>query len=391
MELHADHPLDKRRVRPQPLKHLFLVAQTLPRLDEPAVVRGLDLLQLAELVMGVLEKDHASRAQARKQQHVEAQDDSAKFHGSFTWINSGPSQVRNSFSGPGRRAGFGVRFRTVPAYSNAHMYQSYYGFKEMPFNITPDPKFLFLSPTHQEALQHLKFGVRERKGFIVLIGEVGCGKTTLCRRFLNELDPGRFDTALILNPRVTETQMLKAILHELGETKLARSQVDLVSQMNRVLLERIGRGRDIELIIDEAQNLSFEVLEQVRLLSNLETDKQKLLQIVLMGQPELKDVLARSELRQLRQRILVHYELHPLSQRDMIRYIQHRLTLAGGAGRPSFTAWALRAIHKSSRGIPRVVNTLCDKAMLSAFIRESDEVNYWDARRAARDMENLTN
>jgi general secretion pathway protein A len=253
------------------------------------------------------------------------------------------------------------------------MYQSYYGFKEMPFNITPDPKFLYLSPTHQEALQHLKFGVRERKGFIVLIGEVGCGKTTLCRRFLNELDPARFDTALILNPRVTETQMLKAILGELGETKLARSQVDLVSQMNRVLLERINRGRDIVL------------------LSNLETDKQKLLQIVLMGQPELKEVLAREELRQLRQRILVHYELHPLSKQDMIHYIQHRLTLAGGTGRPSFTPWALRAIHSSSRGIPRIVNNLCDKAMLSAFIRESDEVNYWDVRRAARDMENLTN
>ena len=270
------------------------------------------------------------------------------------------------------------------------MYQSYYGFKEMPFNITPDPKFLFLSPTHQEALQHLKFGVREHKGFIVLIGEVGCGKTTLCRRFLNELDPEHYDTALILNPRVTETQMLKAILGELGETKLARSQVDLVSQMNRVLLDRIHKGRDIVLIIDEAQNLSFEVLEQIRLLSNLETDKQKLLQIVLMGQPELKEVLAREELRQLRQRILVHYELNALTQSDMTHYIQHRLTLAGGTGRPSFTPWALRAIHRASRGIPRIVNNLCDKAMLSAFIRESDEVTYWDARRAVKDMETLT-
>ncbi|MCW5550493.1 MAG: AAA family ATPase [Opitutaceae bacterium] len=270
------------------------------------------------------------------------------------------------------------------------MYQSFYGFKEMPFNITPDPKFLYLSPTHQEALQHLKYGVVEKKGFIVLVGEVGCGKTTLCRRFLNELDPGHFDTALILNPRVTETQMLKAILTELGETKLARSQVDLVAQMNRVLLERIERGRDIVLIIDEAQNLSFEVLEQVRLLSNLETDKQKLLQIVLMGQPELKDVLAQEELRQLRQRILVHYELNPLTLHDMQHYIQHRLTLAGSVGRPLFTTWALKAIHRASKGIPRVVNNLCDKAMLSAYIRESDEVTYWDARRAVKDMKNLT-
>jgi len=270
------------------------------------------------------------------------------------------------------------------------MYQAFYGFREMPFNITPDPKFLYLSPTHQEALQHLKYGVQERKGFIVLVGEVGCGKTTLCRRFLNELDTERFDTALILNPRVTETQMLKAILTELGETKLARSQVDLVAQMNRVLLERIERGKDIVLIIDEAQNLSFAVLEQIRLLSNLETDQQKLLQIILMGQPELKEVLAREELRQLRQRVLVHYELNPLSPEDTAHYIHHRLSLAGGMGRPVFTKHALRKIHKASKGIPRIVNNLCDKALLSAFIRDSDQVNYWDARRAVRDMDSLT-
>jgi len=270
------------------------------------------------------------------------------------------------------------------------MYQEHYGFQEMPFNITPNPRFLYLSPTHQEALQHLKYGVQERKGFIVLVGEVGCGKTTLCRRFLNEIDTERFDTALILNPRVTETQMLKAILTELGETKLARSQVDLVAQMNRVLLERIEKGRDIVLIIDEAQNLSFSVLEQIRLLSNLETDHQKLLQIVLIGQPELKDVLARDELRQLRQRILVHYELLPLGLEDTHHYIQHRLTLAGSMGQPTFTKWATRTIHRASKGIPRIVNNLCDKALLSAFIRESDEVNYWDARRAVRDLDALT-
>ena len=271
------------------------------------------------------------------------------------------------------------------------MYQSFYGFKEMPFNITPDPRFLYLSPTHNEALQHLKYGVQEKKGFIVLVGEVGCGKTTLCRRFLNELDSARYDTALILNPRITETQMLKAILTELGETKLAKSQNDLVAQMNRVLLDRIHRNRDIVLIIDEAQNLSFEVLEQIRLLSNLETDQQKLLQIVLMGQPELKDVLARDELRQLRQRILVHYELHPLSGSDMAHYIHHRLSLAGGNGRPSFSRWALRALHRGSGGIPRIVNNLCDKALLAAFIRESDQVSYWDVRRARKEMSNLTN
>lgn len=269
------------------------------------------------------------------------------------------------------------------------MYQSYYGFTEMPFHITPDPKFLYLSPTHQEALQHLKYGVQERKGFIVLVGEVGCGKTTLCRKFLADLDAQHYDTALILNPRMSETQMLKAILTELGEGKVNRSKSDLVSQINEVLLSRIAAGREIVLIIDEAQNLSFEVFEQVRLLSNLETDKQKLLQIVLMGQPELKDKLAADELRQLRQRILVHYELRTFTREELDHYVQHRITLAGGMGRPYFTPWALRHIHKVSRGIPRVINNLCDKALLSAFIRDSDEVNYWDARRAAKDMDRL--
>jgi general secretion pathway protein A len=270
------------------------------------------------------------------------------------------------------------------------MYQSYYGLSEMPFNITPDPKFLYLSPTHQEALQHLLYGLQERKGFIVLVGEVGCGKTTLCRRLLNELEGSHWDTALILNPRVNETEMLKAILRELGETPQGEGLHDFIVQMQSVLLDRISEGREIVLIIDEAQNLSFEVLEQIRLLSNLETDKQKLLQIVLMGQPELKDILALPELRQLRQRILVHYELMPLTRNDVMHYITHRLTLAGGQGRPSFTSWAGRKIHRYSKGIPRIVNNVCDKALLASYIRESDEVNYWDVRRAIKDVKKLT-
>jgi general secretion pathway protein A len=271
------------------------------------------------------------------------------------------------------------------------MYQEFYGLSELPFHITPDPKFLYLSPTHQEALQHLTYGVRERKGFIVLIGEVGCGKTTLCRHFLEDLArDGRYDTALILNPSINETQMLRAILTELGEAPVHHEQPDLLGQLNALLLARIQAGREIVLLIDEAQNLSFEVLEQVRLLSNLETDKQKLLQIVLMGQPELKDVLRRPELRQLRQRVLVHYELRQLSRADLAHYIHHRLSRAGGQGRPAFTKWALRAVHSYSQGIPRVANNLCDKAILAAFIRNADQVTWWDVRRAIKDLRNLT-
>jgi general secretion pathway protein A len=172
-------------------------------------------------------------------------------------------------------------------------------------------------------------------------------------------------------------------------TPLHHEQPDLLGQLNQVLLERIAAGRDILLLIDEAQNLSFGVLEQIRLLSNLETDKHKLLQIVLMGQPELKDILARPELRQLRQRVLVHYELHPLSRAEIAHYVRHRLARAGSQGRPYFTGWALRAIHRYSRGIPRIVNNLCDKALLSAFIRDSDEVNWWDVRRAIKDLGKL--
>lgn len=270
------------------------------------------------------------------------------------------------------------------------MYLSYYGLAEMPFNITPDPKFLYLSPTHQEALQHLLYGLQERKGFIVLVGEVGCGKTTLCRRLLNDIEGSHWDTALILNPRVDETQMLRAILTELGETPNGNGMHDLISQMQAVLLDRIAGGREIVLLIDEAQNLSFEVLEQIRLISNLETDKQKLLQIVLMGQPELKDILALPELRQLRQRILVHYELRNLTHHDVAHYIRHRLTLAGSQGRPRFTTWAIRLIHRYSGGIPRIINNVCDKSLLAAFIRESDEVTYWDVRRALKDVKRLT-
>jgi general secretion pathway protein A len=266
------------------------------------------------------------------------------------------------------------------------MYASFFGLREMPFNVTPDPRFLYLSPSHQEALQHLRFGIREKKGFIVLTGEVGCGKTTLCRQLLHEMEGQAVTTALILNPRLSETQLLQAILTELGVAPLRRTRKELQEQLNAHLLERNAAGFDVVLIIDESQNLSFDALEHVRLLSNLETDTQKLLQIILIGQPELRARLQQEKLRQLRQRVLVYFDLQPLSRPHLSAYIAHRLAVAGSEGRPQFTRAAEGAIFRRTRGIPRLINNLCDKALLAAFVRESHTVSWWDVRRAVREM-----
>jgi len=260
----------------------------------------------------------------------------------------------------------------------------------MPFHVTPNPRFLFLSPTHEEALQHLRYGIEDKKGFIVLTGEVGCGKTTLCRKLLEELEArSEVDTALLLNPRVSETQLLRAILKELGEETKARSKNDLIDRINDVLLERIDQGREIVVIIDEAQNLSFEVMEMLRLLSNLETYDQKLLQIILMGQPELSEKLNEKRLRQFRQRILVYYNLKPLNREEVQMYITHRLSLSGSNGRPRFTRRAIAKVARGSLGIPRMINHICDKALLSTYVRNGGEVNYWDVRKALKDINSL--
>lgn len=269
------------------------------------------------------------------------------------------------------------------------MYQQFYGFQAMPFNITPDPKFLYLSPTHQEALSHLRYGINERKGFIVLTGEVGCGKTTLCRALLNELHAEHYETVLILNPRIDEEQLILSILRELGETVDEHTHADRTGRLNEALLGRIAAGKEIVMIIDEAQNLSFEVMEQIRLLSNLETDEQKLLQIILMGQPELKNKLREKRLRQFRQRVLVYYDLNQLDRQQTESYIQHRLSLAGANGRPRFTARALNKVYRSTRGTPRLINNICDKALLSAYVRSADDVTWWDVRRAIKEIKRL--
>ncbi|HJX30194.1 MAG TPA: AAA family ATPase, partial [Thermoanaerobaculia bacterium] len=246
------------------------------------------------------------------------------------------------------------------------MYSDFYGFREAPFNITPDPRFLFFSDRHREAFNHILFGIRERKGFIQITGEVGAGKTTVCRAILEELGPG-VRTALVLNPYLTGSQLLRTILTELG-LPAPEDKVECLQVLNQFLLDQLVLGQDVVLFIDEAQDLADEVLEEVRLLSNLETDQRKLLQIVLVGQPELREKLNAHRLRQLRQRITVRYHLAPLTREEMERYIEHRLHVAGANGAPTFSRWALGTIYRYSKGIPRLVNAVCDKALLCGFV-----------------------
>jgi general secretion pathway protein A len=268
------------------------------------------------------------------------------------------------------------------------MYNEFYGFRESPFNITPDPRFLFFSDRHREAFNHMLFGIRERKGFIQITGEVGAGKTTVCRAVLEELGD-QVRTALILNPCLTSTQLLRAILAELGlESK--NDKVACLHVLNQFLLAQLAAGHDVVLFIDEAQDLDFDLLEQVRLLSNLETDQRKLLQIVLLGQPELREKLDERRLRQLRQRITVRYHLKPLSREEMEHYIQHRLHVAGGNGLPTFNRFALGAIYRYSGGVPRLVNAVCDKALLCGYVTGADHLTWRHVRRAIRELEGET-
>jgi len=265
------------------------------------------------------------------------------------------------------------------------MYNDYYGFRESPFNITPDPRFLFFSQRHREAFNHVLFGIRERKGFIQLTGEVGAGKTTVCRAILEELGP-RYKTALILNPCLTSAQLLRAVLTEFGLPRRV-DRVASLDTLNRFLLEQIATENEVVLIIDEAQDLNLELLEQVRLLSNLETDQRKLLQIVLIGQPELRDTLNARSLRQLRQRITVRYHLTPLDREETERYILHRMNVAGCDRAPTFTPWAVRRIHGYSKGIPRLINAAADKTLLAGFVADTDRLTARHVGRAIRELE----
>jgi general secretion pathway protein A len=266
------------------------------------------------------------------------------------------------------------------------MYNEFYGFREAPFNITPDPRFLFFSDKHREAFNHVLFGIRERKGFIQITGEVGAGKTTVCRAILTELGPA-YRTALVLNPMVTATQLMRTILLELGLEARRVDRTAYLDVLNRYLLEQAAAGHDVVLIIDEAQDLETELLEQVRLLSNLETDQRKLLQIVLIGQPELREKLNQKSLRQLRQRITVRYHLSPLDRFETERYIAHRLRVAGADGRPRFSSWAIRRVQRYSGGVPRLINAVCDKALLYGYVNGTYALDARAIGQAIRELE----
>lgn len=266
------------------------------------------------------------------------------------------------------------------------MYLEYYGLNEPPFNLTPSPRFLFFSAKHREALNHLLHAVRERKGFAQLTGEVGAGKTTICRALLAELDE-QYATALILNPALDARELLQAIAIEFGLNVRGKDRLETLAALNQFLLEQVQKGHDAVLIIDEAQNLPNELLEQIRLLSNLETDDRKLVQIVLMGQPELRARLNDHALRQLRQRIIVRFHLNPLNRDEVGRYIHHRLEVAGANGTPWFTRAAVWRIHRYSGGIPRLVNALCDKCLLAGFVRQRDEIDFGTVGLAIRELE----
>lgn len=261
------------------------------------------------------------------------------------------------------------------------MYKEFYRLRENPFNVTSDPDFFFSSANHIEAFSHLFYGIQHRKGIIIITGEIGTGKTTLCRMLLNKLDKN-VKTALILNPNFSAIQLLQIILNDLGIEGDFKNKFALVNALNGFLLRETSHGHNVVVIIDEAQNLSVRQLEQIRLLSNLETEKEKLLQIVLIGQPELMEKLKLSSLRQLNQRVTVRYHIMPLSKQEVRDYIHHRLNIARspenasprepvGQPRVHFTDNALDLIYEKSRGTPRMINILCDRALLAGFIAET--------------------
>ncbi len=265
------------------------------------------------------------------------------------------------------------------------MYRAFYGLREKPFNLTPDPRFLYLSDKHKEAFAHLLYGIRSRSGFVMVTGEIGTGKTTICRNLLNQLDEDT-ELAFIFNPMLSPLELLKKIASEFGVDTKGANTLELTEELNQYLLEAAAMGKNCVLLIDEAQNLDPQVLEQIRLLSNLETETEKLLQIVLIGQPELAEKLALHELRQLNQRITARYHLKPLSEKEVMQYVAYRLHVAGGRRKVKFARSAVRAVYKISGGTPRVINALCDRALLVGFTKEAHTITASIVQRAYREI-----
>lgn len=269
------------------------------------------------------------------------------------------------------------------------MYEEYFGLNDEPFRLTPDPRYLYLSQQHREALAILHYGINYRKGFIQITGEIGAGKTTLCRRLLSEL-AGRAKTALVLNPALSDTQLLNTITEDFGASPKQLNRKGYFDALNHFFLEIDRQGLTSVLIIDEAQNLAPRTLEQVRLLSNLETETRKLLQIILVGQPELAQTLRSPSLVQLKQRITLRYHLAALSLEETHQYILHRLKVAGGEGKINFTSYAIWLIYRITQGVPRLINSLCEKILLTAYVKELHDVDEEIVEMAHEEMEGVT-
>ena len=265
------------------------------------------------------------------------------------------------------------------------MYTDFYGLREKPFALVPDPRYLFLASSHREALAHLLYGIEQDEGFIEVVGQIGTGKTMLCRTLLERLSDD-VEVAFIFNPSGSEIELLSAISREFGLPTATRSRWELIEELNRFLLKQRASGRRAVLVVDEAQYLEPEVLEQVRLLSNLETEREKLIQIVLIGQPELDDNLSRPDMRQLRQRITVRWKLEPFDRTEVGDYLNHRLTIAGLDNPTLFTPSGVRAVYRASRGVPRLVNAVADRALLAGFSRGKPRIGGRIVQAAVREL-----
>jgi general secretion pathway protein A len=267
------------------------------------------------------------------------------------------------------------------------MYKGFFGLKDNPFNVNPDPRFLFFTKEIEEAFSGLKYGVQNRKGFITLTGEVGTGKTTLVNRLLDWLQEERVRTAFLFNSRMNSSQLFDFILAEFGIPCESRSKSQLLMKLNGFLLDRFRAGETTVLIVDEAQNLTYPVLEEIRLLTNLETSTEKLLQIILSGQPELEEKLKLPQLRQLRQRIMLRCKTSALSKEQTHDYIIERLRIAGADGSPIFSPEAVAMVHKYSVGIPRVINLLCEHSLINAYVDQQRPISPKIVEEVAKEFE----